>query len=268
MDKQGPTNYMKLVVTSSSFSQLIDRVSIVGEIVTSDRKLIDELKFERIQLHELRTQTTTKRQERAEVLTRQQAQKDELVRIQTAQRNAYDYYAALQASLKAQQDALDAQKAQIDAQVVELTRRWEAQGGGSGQFIWPMNPHWVSQGFGCSPVGGNTDYSCPWPHYLHTGIDIAQPYGTPVMAADSGIAAAYYGGYGYGNYVIVVHGGGWATLYAHLSSIDVGTGTRVGKGQVIAREGSTGWSTGPHLHFETRRNGGYSDPCASLPGRC
>ena len=127
-----------------------------------------------------------------------------------------------------------------------------------------MNPHWISQGFGCS----NYPFEMYWPacpsKHLHSGIDIAEPYGTPVLAADNGVATIHSTGYGYGNFVVLTHGNGYSTLYGHLSAFNVRNGQLVVRGQVIAYEGSTGNSTGPHLHFEILYNGNYTNPCAYL----
>ena len=100
---------------------------------------------------------------------------------------------------------------------------------------------------------------------MHTGIDLAAGYGTPIRAADSGtvIYATWMGGYG--NVIIVDHGRGISTLYAHQSSLAAGNGQRVGRGQVIGYVGSTGFSTGAHLHFEVRVNGNPVDPMGYLP---
>ncbi len=118
--------------------------------------------------------------------------------------------------------------------------------GGTGTFVWPVSSHAIS---------GNDYWSG------HLGIDAAAGMGSPVYASDSGVVvyAGVIGG-GYGNMVMIDHGNGYQTLYAHLSSIAIRCGQSVAQGQVIAYAGSTGNSTGPHLHFEVRYMGGFINP--------
>jgi murein DD-endopeptidase MepM/ murein hydrolase activator NlpD len=100
----------------------------------------------------------------------------------------------------------------------------------------------------------------------HTGIDLAAPYGTPIVAAKSGqVEVAGWSSFGYGFHVVLDHGGGVETLYAHMSRIAVRPGQWVEAGDLIGYVGSTGWSTGPHLHFEVRVNGVPRNPLAYLP---
>ncbi len=128
---------------------------------------------------------------------------------------------------------------------------------------WPMVGGRVTQPFGPStlllepPLG-------PYAHF-HTGIDIAAPFGTTVMAAAAGVVVAVgHSNVGYGNYVVIGHGGGIMTLYGHLLETDVVVGNLVARGQRIGLEGSTGWSTGPHVHFELRVNDSVVDPMPYL----
>jgi murein DD-endopeptidase MepM/ murein hydrolase activator NlpD len=264
MDKHGSVNYAQLVVTSTSFTQLVDRLMIVTQIVEADHKMLDDLKDERAQLDRIRAEVGVKRQERADVLRKLQGQKADLDKTKKTYDDAFGYYQALAAQQAAQQAELERQKREIDKQVEDLERKYAEIGGGTGIFRWPMMPHPMTQGYGCSSVGGIYWASCPFPHYLHTGIDLANARGWPVLAADSGIAAVYDTCCGYGKYIIIIHGHGFATLYAHMDGFVVGTGQAVAKGQQIGYEGSTGWSTGPHLHFEIRKNGGYENPCNYL----
>jgi murein DD-endopeptidase MepM/ murein hydrolase activator NlpD len=129
---------------------------------------------------------------------------------------------------------------------------------------WPMAGARVTQPFGPStlllepPLG-------PYKHF-HTGIDLAAPFGTTVTAAAAGVVVAVgHSSIGYGNYVVIGHGGGIMTLYGHLLETDVTVGNVVARGQRIGLEGSSGWSTGPHVHFELRVNDAVVDPMPYLP---
>jgi hypothetical protein len=124
---------------------------------------------------------------------------------------------------------------------------------GFGTFIWPANRHYLS----------GYDYS---PDTNHWGIDIDGELGEPVYATDAGVIVyAGWNNYGYGNMIMVDHGGGFQSLYAHLSAINVGCGQSVGQGEVIGAIGSTGRSSGPHLHFEIRTTSAFVNPWDVLP---
>lgn len=119
---------------------------------------------------------------------------------------------------------------------------------GNGQFSWPIQ-------------GLITQYFA----WYHSGLDIAGPIGTPITAADSGrVVTVLYENYGYGYHVIVDHGNGYQTLYGHMSRIDVSNGQNVSRGQTLGLRGSTGRSTGPHLHFEVMQNGAKINPLGFL----
>jgi murein DD-endopeptidase MepM/ murein hydrolase activator NlpD len=178
---------------------------------------------------------------------------------------------ALVALLESQQKSLaEAEAQQAWSQAASGSGRLQARGllpAGAApaglKLAWPMPGAPISQPFGPSslvlepPLG-------PYPHF-HTGLDLADPAGTPVQAAADGIVvAAATGRIGYGNYIIVAHGRGVETLYGHLDALAVAAGDSVVEGQVIGFEGSTGFSTGPHLHFEVRVDGQFVDPLVYL----
>jgi murein DD-endopeptidase MepM/ murein hydrolase activator NlpD len=128
---------------------------------------------------------------------------------------------------------------------------------------WPMIGARITQAFGPTNLVLEPSLG-PYPHF-HTGIDLAAPLGTPVMAAADGIVVAVaHTSIGYGNYVMIAHGGGVITLYAHLLETDVGMGDKVARGKKIGLEGSSGLSTGPHVHFEVRINDQVVDPMRFL----
>ncbi len=270
MDKHGAVNYFELVVTSRSFNQLVDRVVIMQDIVRGDRQLLEQLRQERDQLQRLQAGLRAKRAQQAQLLATQQQQKAQLDATVQSRQRALDYFKTLEAQYEEQRHQVEAEKARIDALVLVLQKQYDdaakRAGGGSGQFIWPEAVRDISQGYGCSTLLGEPfDAACPSRH-RHTGIDIAGPDGEPIHAADYGIVAQTVPapGGGYGNFVIIAHGNGYATLYAHMSRYIVRQGQPVRRGDVIGSEGSTGYSTGPHLHFEIRYNGDYSNPCAYL----
>lgn len=154
------------------------------------------------------------------------------------------------------------QELQQTSQEIEKRLRGSSGHGGSSQgtgtMAWPLHGEITSPfGYRTHPIFGTRIY--------HSGIDIAADTGDPVRAADSGVieSAGWLGGYGYA--VIINHGNGLATLYGHNSELLVSEGQRVAKGQVISRAGSTGWSTGPHLHFEVRQDGSPVNPLNFLP---
>jgi murein DD-endopeptidase MepM/ murein hydrolase activator NlpD len=201
---------------------------------------------------------------------------DVIAQIQTAQNGlqdqAPDVTAALAALLESQMQGLIQQSyqlawsaAHVGAGLALLTHMLPSGKTIAGlSLIWPMNGARVTQLFGPSdfllepPLG-------PYKHF-HTGLDIAAPFGTTVMAAAAGVVVAVgHSGIGYGNYVVIAHGGGIMTLYGHLLETDVNVGNQVARSQRIGLEGSTGWSTGPHVHFELRVNESVTDPLPYLP---
>ena len=132
------------------------------------------------------------------------------------------------------------------------------------RFIWPEPQAQISQGFGPSTFWFEPAYG-QYPHF-HTGIDMVEPFGSPVYAADDGVVALVgSSSSGYGNYVVIAHSGGLDTLYGHLSTAVVKVGQVVTQGQPVGLEGSSGNSTGPHLHFELRINQKPVDPTPYLP---
>ena len=132
------------------------------------------------------------------------------------------------------------------------------------RFIWPEPSGQISQGFGPSSYPFEPPYG-GYPHF-HTGMDLVEPFGSPIYAVDDGLVALVGSStQGYGNYVVIAHSGGLDTLYGHLSAALVSVGQRVAQGDAIGMEGSTGNSTGPHLHFELRINQRPVDPTPYFP---
>jgi murein DD-endopeptidase MepM/ murein hydrolase activator NlpD len=270
LDQHGSSDYLELFLTSHNFSDLVDRVVMAQTVIASDQRLVDSLRQQRDQIVRLGQQLQAEHDRQAAMLQQQLDQQAQVERTTATQQQALDYYNQLAAQLDAQRRQMEAQKASIDAQVSQLQAQFDARartlGGGTGQFAWPERGP-ITQGFGCTDfLAEPYDPSCPTLHF-HSGIDIGAPFGTAVAAADAGVVSLvnYDCCVGYGNYVVITHGNGYATLYGHLSAINVSVNQAVQRGQQIGAEGSTGFSTGPHLHFEIRLNGAYQNPLSYLP---
>ena len=274
VDSHGAINYVQLVLTASSFNDLMNRMIGAQQVVDSDQKLLDELNSERSLVTQATAALAVQRGQVAYLLKQEKAAVTALQTNQVTLAAAVGYQTQLEGQLASQYAELQAQRAAIDHEVSLLARKYqaaaEAAGGGTGQFEWPeptCGHGCISQGFGCNSYWFEQwEPSCPFPHRIHTGIDIAGPWGTPIIAADTGVIYFYPGYYGYGNYIIIIHGHGYSTLYGHTASFARGlhSGQIIARGTVIAYEGSTGNSTGPHLHFEIRVNNMWKDPCTWL----
>jgi murein DD-endopeptidase MepM/ murein hydrolase activator NlpD len=136
------------------------------------------------------------------------------------------------------------------------------QPGGSapGRLLWPVHGAVLTQPFGCTDLVFEPRASFCASGHFHSGIDLASRLGTPLHAAAAGVVQVTNRPTGYGLYVIVVHGGGFSTLYGHLDATSLQTGDRVAAGDLVGLMGSSGLSTGPHVHFELRRAGRPEDP--------
>jgi Membrane proteins related to metalloendopeptidases len=274
VDSHGAINYVQLVLTASSFNDLMNRMIGAQQVVDSDQKLLDELNSERSLVIQASAALAVQRSQVAYLLKQEKVTVADLQNNQATLAAAAGYQTQLEGQLAGQYAVLQAQRAAIDHEVSLLARKYQAAaekaGGGTGQFEWPeptCGHGCISQGFGCNSYWFEQyEPNCPYPNRIHTGIDIAGPWGTPIIAADTGVIYLYPGYYGYGNYIIIIHGHGYSTLYGHTASFARGlhSGQIVARGRVIAYEGSTGNSTGPHLHFEIRINNMWRDPCTWL----
>ena len=280
LSKEGSTDYLAVMVTSTSFTQLVDRVVLLQDVIRSDRAMVNDLQHQRDQVNEVQSRLAQQQTQLEGLLRQQQAQEAQLESDLETRQQAMAYEQQLEAQLQQQSRDMEAEIASQSGTIAALQRQYQdkirsldqgqpaAQSGG-GRFIWPVNGFWISQGFGCTDLVFEPYWpSCPTKHF-HTGIDLAVPQGTPIHAAGAGvvldvISTAYSGGYG--NRTVVQHAGNYLTTYNHQASIVVSPGDYVQQGQVIGYVGSTGNSTGPHLHFEICIGGvaNFQNPCSYL----
>lgn len=248
-----------VLLQSQNLNEFLDRRRQLRSVYQSDRAMLTSLKQETEHIERQRNQIEQKKNEVALLTQQLQVQKLEF----EAQAGSQE---AMIARLRTDRRALEAAETQLmnDSQAIAglIQQRMAArQGGiafrGTGQFGFPSAGP-VTSGFGwrTHPILGYERF--------HSGVDFGAEYGSVITAADNGavIFAGWYGGYG--NAVIIDHGNGLSTLYGHASELYVSEGQAVKRGQAIAAVGSTGLSTGPHLHFEVRQNGEPVDPLAYL----
>lgn len=274
MEEQGSVSYFEIIFDAGDFVDLLSRIDLVDSMMQSDENSYNKLQNARIATQEAKAsleQTKfdlenkkVEQEAKAVVLTEQLAVAQELLDEINASLAAVE---AVEAELA---DELAGIQKDIDDKVAELERQRQAQIAangsssqvvGTGSFAWPS----AASMRVTSPFG--TRFHPVYKTYrTHYGIDIGTGYGTNILAADSGtvITATYSSSYG--NYVVISHGSGVTTLYAHMSSLSVSAGQSITKGALVGKSGSTGVSTGPHLHFEVSINGSRVNPLDYFSG--
>lgn len=307
MEERGNVSYWSVLFQASDFSDLLDWINMIGELMDYDNQILDQLAEARQAVTQAKADLEQSRQGQQETLAQQQSQQaqlqvqqaevDRLIQEITAQSDVYarqieqledsqdvvaqqiaqaeatyqkqlaaEKAAAEQAAQKAAAEKAAAEKAAAAAKAAAEKAAQQKQqtssssGGGSTSsgsqssqttasasgLLWPIaSSHRVTSPFGwrTHPITGR--------QHLHGGIDIAAPNGTPIMAAKAGVVVISQYGSSYGNYVVLSHPDGTRTLYAHMSQRSVSAGDTVSQGQTVGLVGSTGSSTGNHLHFET-----------------
>ena len=272
----GPTAELDALLSAESFGDLAERYEYYQAGLEQDALLIDKIDGLRVETSDKQAEIEEAEAELASAKAQLEKDRDELDAARAAkaavlaQKQAViDTKDGLLATAQQQEEKLEVaqQRIQEDSSRIEalLQARESATGGaptgplptGGGSLAWPAVGSVTSPyGYRIHPIFG---YS-----RLHTGVDIGAAYGSPVVAGGKGEVAFVGVMSGYGNVVVVDHGGGMATTYNHLSAFNVSTGESVSRGQVIAAVGCTGWCTGPHLHFEVRINGTPVDPMPYL----
>ncbi len=254
VNKYGRAGYLDVILGATSFPEFVARARMVDEIVHEDARMIEAYATDRDRTAQLRDQLDEQQaqlravmretEERQQVLTQQVRAKREILLAIVHER------AAAERAVR----ELEEDSAALET-LIQRLQSGPGMGIGRGltAFIWPLRGPVTSRfGFRIHPLFLRREF--------HTGVDIAAPRGAPVRVAYDGtvLFAGWYGGYG--KLVIIDHGQGLSTLYGHLSDILVTPGQHVTRTQVVGLVGSTGYTTGPHLHYEVRQNGRPIDP--------
>lgn len=282
MEESGRYNYVEVLFGANSIGEFLSLIDDIGDIMKSDKELEDSykesvvnLKEAKAEYEEVQTELKQNKVECAQLKDQLQVDITQAAAVITSLQSDINENASVLSELDSQESAL---QSQIQAKVNQLNEQKKAEeeanrnnnnggssGGsttGTGNLVWPSYCTYISsrQGPRVHPITGE--------YKNHGGTDIAASYGSAIYAADSGRVVSSSDGWngGWGNYVMIDHGNGMQTLYAHMSSRAVSVGQTVSRGQTIGYVGSTGMSTGPHLHFEMYVNGSRIDPQTKYPG--
>lgn len=266
MYKNQDMGYMQVVFSADNLWDAINKVEYIKRISNKDDKILGEYK-EQIEVIEVHKEKIEEEKIDLDLLRAQElAKKDELSQAINAKQVAINKLQEEQNKTTAQISELEDISVKLEADIKRLTAEMEAQQQHKipveyvgGAFAWPV-PGWyrISSEYGprTSPIFGTSEF--------HTGIDIPASYGQSVSAAADGTVITAGWVRGFGNTVMISHGSGLVTLYGHNSSLTVTVGQSVSKGETVAKIGSTGYSTGNHLHFEVRVNNKHTNPWAYL----
>lgn len=275
----GQLNYLEVILGANSFSDFANRVELLKRIIRSDYNLILEIQKQKAAIEAKKAQLEEDKRQLDALAAEAEKTQKEIAAKKAEQQKVLDAAKSNKAAAAQMEQDLNAQLASVRNLIQQRLAAAEAarqaaqqaaesdnggSGGsddnyvqGTGAMSWPCSGPITSPfGYRTHPIFGTTIF--------HAGIDIGVDYGTPIHAADSGVVV--YSGWisGYGNAVIIDHGGGVSTLYGHNQSLAVSEGQSVSKGSVIAYAGSTGNSTGPHCHFEVDVNGSPVNPMGYL----
>ena len=272
MEENGEVTYFAILFRATDFSDLLSRLDFISEIMEHDKKLEDSYIAARENVEKVKAEYEETQTEQQATRVELEAKKAELekqieeaIKVITDLENdiaeleeEYEANAAQESAIRAE---LDKKIAQFEKEQEELRKQQLQQSGsttvvtGSGAFTWPTPGYTTISspyGYRPHPIFGDQRF--------HSGVDIAAPSGATIVAADSGTVITAVYSSSYGNDVVISHGNGNSTLYAHMSSMAVSSGQTVTKGQTIGYVGSTGWSTGAHCHFEIKIGGSLTDP--------
>lgn len=276
MYKNKRSGYIQVIFSSSSFWDAINKIEYIKRISDKDNQVLDDYKATIAGIEAAKQTIETEKADLEEIKKIQVAKKTELEKARDTKNDTLAKLKHEQRKIKSEIEQMEEESNALQKEINRLVAESEKassssssnSGGGNyssshkysgGTFAWPVPGYYnLSSEYNPrnSPISGKYEF--------HTGIDIPAGYGESVVAAADGVVITAGWIRGYGNTVMINHGGGLVTLYGHNSSLTVSTGQTVTKGQTIAKIGSTGYSTGNHCHFEVRLNGSHTSPWGYL----
>ncbi len=266
MVEQGSTSYLTLLLSADDFASFLYRYEVIKQISESDTKIFENLRAikEQVAAQKLALEES----QALEKQTREEMEANKLAlekQISDKQKTMASIVNAEEKTKEAYKKMIEEEDALIDSikkKAAELAAQKSFMGSSDGKWMWPLSSsHKVitcKYGMRTHPITGV--------YKLHSGVDVRADKGTKIYAANGGVVDTSAFSSAWGNYVVINHGGGYVTLYAHMSSRAVKEGAKVTKGDVIGYVGSTGYSTAPHLHFEIMKDGQTSNPLSYFKG--
>ena len=255
VQESSDTEYLDVILSSKSISDFLSNYFLITELARYDTELLEDMQSKKQEIERNKKQLQDKQKELAENKTNQSKTARILENTRTVRENYIAKLSEQEKEIQAKIDEYNTQFAAINSEILSIALEGIDTKYIGGELAWPVPGYTrISSKYGMRthPITGV--------YKLHTGTDISAPMGANFIAANDGIVvkAGYNGAYG--NMVIIDHGGGVSTLYAHGSQILVEVGQIVKRGEAVLKVGSTGYSTGPHAHFEVRLNGIVTDP--------
>ena len=257
MVEHGTTSSLSILLSSDSFSDFLNRYEIIRQISLRDENLFEQLKAIRDKVLTEKRELEDTKKEAEDTKAQMEANKAELEAQMEAKRKQMDSIQLAQKNVKDAYTAMIETEDELMAQYKKAAAEYAAQSTYvGGTFMWPLpagnNVVTCKYGMRTHPITGKRK--------LHTGVDLRAATGTKVYAANKGTVTTSGYSSAWGNYIIISHGGGITTLYAHLSKRSVSKDDKVKQGDIIGYSGNTGYSTAPHLHFEISKNGSTYNP--------
>lgn len=266
--EQGDASMLEIIAQSKNIYDLISKVEIVSRITQKDNELIESIRINKAIIEEKRAEIKADKDKSEKAAQQLSSKKNQLEKKQDASERLIDEINSDEAATKRAVEAAEKAEEQLQNEIRAALAAASSQGFSgvvdSGDFMWPLDSKYRNI---TSPFGYRT-HPVTGVYKLHSGCDISSSgiRGASIYAAKGGTVMKAGYNRGYGNYVLINHGDGYATLYGHADTLLVSAGQVVNKGDVIGYVGNTGYSTGPHLHFEVMKNGEYTNPLSYFSG--